>query len=101
MSRARTAERCADLWGFPYLSGKDRVRARLASAGKTVLYAGLAGLAARVATLGASGDNGQGVTAAVLGVPGGQCGTVILGAVALALASFGAFLFVDARYHRV
>ncbi len=79
----------AALWGFHYLSGNDRVRARLASAGKAVLYAGLAGLAGRVAVEEASGDNGQGVTAAVLSVPGGQ---LLVGAVGLGILVTGAVI---------
>lgn len=75
------------IWGFGYEEDqKTRLRRRVTSAGKVVVFAALAVLAARTAVGGAGGGGQQKATAGVLGVPGGQ---FIVGAVGLGVIVAG------------
>jgi hypothetical protein len=74
------------IWGYTYVQDKKKnIRKRATSAGKAVVFAVLAYLAASTAVgSGGSGQGKQGVTATVLGWPGGQflvglVGLIIIG----------------------
>jgi hypothetical protein len=58
------------LWGFPH--AKKRTQKRLFGAGQVLVFGVLTVLAVRVATGSPAGSGGQGATAAVLRLPGGQ-----------------------------
>ena len=68
--------------------GKDRVRKRLVSLGKGVIYGALGVSALKVAThAGSSGSGSQGTTAKILGWPGGQVIVVLVGVAIVAYAA--------------
>jgi hypothetical protein len=77
------------VWGYTYVSDRaQKLRKRAASAGKVVLFAVLAILAARTAANGSAGGNGgQNATAGVLALPGGQ---LIVGLVGVVIVVVGA-----------
>src|SRR3954453_13643581 len=61
------------IWGYTYVQDKKKnIRRRATSGGKAVLFAVLAYLAASTAVGSGGGQGKQGVTATVLGWPGGQ-----------------------------
>jgi hypothetical protein len=77
------------VWGYSYVSDTGKqIRRRVAAGAKVVLFAVLAVLAASTAAGGgASGGGGQqGLTATVLGWPGGQ---LLVGAVGLGIVAVG------------
>jgi hypothetical protein len=75
------------IWGYHYVSDRTRnIRRRVVSAGKAVIFLGLAVLAGRTAAGGGGGGGGQGATAGVLGLPGGQ---FIVGAVGIGIVVAG------------
>jgi hypothetical protein len=77
-------------WGHHDEDGGKRVFKRLTSAGKAVLYGALALTAFRTATgSGSSGGGTDGITAQVLGMPGGQ---LIVGAVGVGILGVAGFL---------
>ena len=76
------------IWGFSYESERStKIRRKVTSAFKTVVFVVLAVLAARTATGGGGGGGGQQrATAGVLGLPGGQ---LIVGAIGVAVVVVG------------
>lgn len=73
--------------GSPEKDGSDQVKARLASAGKAILYASIGVSALRVATGSGSSKGGtDSTTAKLMDLPGGQ---LIVGAVALGVLAYG------------
>jgi hypothetical protein len=76
------------VWGFSYERDRTkRLRRRVVSAGKAVVFVVLAVLAARMASSSGGGGGGQGAAAAgVLGLPGGQ---FIVGAVGVGIIATG------------
>lgn len=78
------------VWGYSYVSDTGKqIRRRVAAGAKAVLFAVLAVLAGSTAAgSGASGGGGQqGLTATVMGWPGGQ---LLVGAVGLGIVAVGA-----------
>lgn len=75
------------LTGFRYRERAQRIRGRLESAGKAVVFAVLAVLAARTAVSGSGGSGSGEAAAGVLGWPGGQwlVGAVGVGIVVVAV----------------
>jgi hypothetical protein len=69
------------IWGFRWVRKRDDVRRRLFAVGQIVLFVVLAVLAARVAVGSPAGNGGQGITATVLKLPGGQPVVVAVGVV--------------------
>lgn len=67
------------LWGFRSVSGTERVQERLFSAGQVVVFGVFAVLSARVAAGAGGGGGGQGLTAALLRLPGGRWIVVAVG----------------------
>lgn len=65
------------LWGFPY--AKQRTRKRLFAVGQVLVFSVLTVLAVRVAAGSPAGTGGQGATAALLRLPGGQVIVVAIG----------------------
>jgi hypothetical protein len=80
------------LWGHRDRDGAARVRKRLTSAGKVVVYAVLAGSAFKTATGSGSGGGGtHGITARLMSLPAGP---LLVGAVGLAILGIaGAIAF--------
>jgi hypothetical protein len=71
------------IWGFAYETERaTNLRKRATSAGKMVVFAVLAVLAARIATSGGGGGGGQQVSAGVFELPGGR---LIVGAVGVGI----------------
>jgi len=80
--------------GFAYESDRTRkLRKRVESGGKAVIFAVLAVLAARTAAgNGGGGGGGRGATAGLLGMPGGQ---LIVGAVGIGILVVGVVTIVN------
>jgi hypothetical protein len=78
------------IWGYTYVQDKKKnIRKRATSAGKAVLFAVLAYLAASTAVGGGGGGQGkQGATATVLSWPGGQ---FLVGLVGLIIVAGGGY----------
>ncbi|HZZ47217.1 MAG TPA: DUF1206 domain-containing protein [Pseudonocardia sp.] len=68
------------IWGFRSLSGAERTLEKLFSAGQVVVFSVFAVLSARVASGAGGGGGGQGLTAALLRLPGGRWIVVAIGA---------------------
>ncbi|QYN34652.1 DUF1206 domain-containing protein [Pseudonocardia sp. DSM 110487] len=86
------------VWGFAYESERTtKVRLRATSAGKAVIFAVLAVLAARTAAGSGGGGGQQRAAAGVLGLPGGQ---LIVGAVGLGVLVTGAVTVVSGVQQR-
>jgi Domain of Unknown Function (DUF1206) len=78
------------IWGYTYESDNTtRIRKRVSSGAKVVVFATLAFLAGRTAAgSGSGGSGGQKAAAGVLGLPGGQ---LIVGAVGLGVVAVGGY----------
>jgi uncharacterized protein DUF1206 len=86
------------IWGFAYEDDRTtKLRLRVASAGKSVLFVVLAVLAARTAAGDGGGDGEQNATAGVLGLPGGQ---LIVGAVGIGVFVTGIVTVVSGAQTR-
>lgn len=72
--------------GHRHLSGKERLRRRAASAGRTVIYAALGWNAASIALGGSGGDGGKTASATLLSLPLGQ---VLVGFAGVAIGAVG------------
>lgn len=72
--------------GYRHLSGKLRMRRRVASVGRTVLYAVLGWNAASIAMGGSGGDGGKTASAQLLSMPFGQ---IMMGLVGVGVAVVG------------
>lgn len=82
------------IWGYDYVSDSaKKIRKRVVSAAKAVLFLVLAFLAGQTAAGGGGGGGGQqGATAGVLGLPGGQ---LIVGAVGVGILVVGVVKVVE------
>jgi hypothetical protein len=81
------------IWGFSYEQGRTtKLRLRATSAGKAVIFAVLAVLAARTAAGGGGGGGQQQATAGLLGLPGGQ---FVVGAVGIGIVVTGVVTVVS------
>jgi hypothetical protein len=81
------------IWGFAYEQERTvKLRLRATSAGKAVIFAVLAVLAARTAAGGGGGRGQQQAAAGVLGLPGGQ---FVVGAVGIGIAVTGVVTVVS------
>jgi hypothetical protein len=77
------------IWGHRDEEGGKRLLKRVTSAGKVVLYASLALTAFRIAIGSSSGSGGtDGITAKVMGMPGGQVLVGLVGVGILVVAGF-------------
>ena len=72
--------------GHRHLSGKHRLRRRLASLGRTALYGVLAFNAATIALGGSGGDGGESASATLLSAPFGQ---ILVGIVGVVVGAVG------------
>lgn len=67
------------IWGVAGGTGTDRLRKRLFALGQVLLFTVLGALTVRVALTSTGGTGGQGVTAALLRMPGGKAIVVAVG----------------------
>lgn len=80
------------VWGFRYLvNRRDRLSKRLFSAAQAVVFAVLAGLSGRIAGGSSGGNGGQGITATLLRLPGGQVLVLLIGVAVLVTGAVMAY----------